>query len=699
MIRRNTLVVMAVMLILPQIWANRITVDQAKTVAHNFYFERFNHSRQLDYADVFVADTYTLKMESQNVIYFINFIESGWIAVSASDAVIPVIAYSFEGSYSPLNPPSNFLSWISQYQKQISFVITQNKQPTPEAKELWSHYLTNVPHGLSLYKAGRNVELLLTTTWNQGLYYNEMCPADPDGPGGHCYAGCVPTAMGQVCNYFRFPRTGTGSYSYQCPPYGELSADFGSSNYDWDEMPVNVSKNSFATAQILYHLGVSCDLVYGPNGSGMYNHKAAYALRTYFKYSPETRYVYRDSTNLNWDSLLISHLDRKIPMYYAGWSVPNVNGHAFVCDGYQDSNYFHFNWGWSGSYDGYFYTDNLSPGGSNFNLAQEVIINCFPDTINYQYPVYCQGTDTIRSIAGTIDDGSGPVYNYEDNLDCSWLISPADSVNFITLEFLKFDTRENDTLFIYDGNSDNTPLLGSFSGTNVPSNITSSSDELFIKFSTDTENTAGGWLISYSSNIPQYCSNLVIIEPTDTISDGSGPANYHNLTMCLWMIQPEAGLDITLSFLEFSTEEDHDFVVIYDGTDKIGEFSGSGLPADLTAYNGTMTVVFSTNSSITDAGWEAYYTTSPVNTREIDIIDQVKVFPNPANNSLNIELPETVALADVCLYDLYGREVIKSEGVNCKLLTVNTSELSEGIYLIKISLEDHTISKKVIIRP
>ena len=39
--------------------------------------------------------------------------------------------------------------------------------------------------------------------------------------------------------------------------------------------------------------------------------------------------------NLDWDSLLVDHLDKKIPLYYAGWSVPNVNGHAFVCDGYQ----------------------------------------------------------------------------------------------------------------------------------------------------------------------------------------------------------------------------------------------------------------------------------------------------------------------------------------------------------------------------
>lgn len=689
---------MVVMLILPQIWANRISVDQIKTVANNFYFERNNISQQLDYSQNFIADMFALNIESEEVIYIVNFERGGWVAVSASDAVIPIIAYSFEGYCSQQNVPDNFSSWISQYEKQIYWAITQDYKPTTKSQKLWSHYLSGDPEAFSIYGITDYVEPLITSSWDQGLYYNEMCPADPGGPGGHCFVGCVPTTMGQLCNYFRFPQTGTGSYSYECPPYGELSADFGNSNYDWNQMPSNVSTNSLATAQILYHLGVSCDLVYGPDGSGMYNHKAAYALRTHFKYSPETQYVYRDSTSLNWDSLLVSHLDRKMPMYYAGWSVPNIYGHAFVCDGYQESSYFHFNWGWSGSYDGYFYTDNLTPGGSNFNLAQEVIINCFPDTVNYQYPSYCQGADTVNSVSGTIDDGSGPIYNYQNNLNCSWLISPADSVNFIILEFLKFDTPENDTLFIYDGNSDNAQLLGAYSGISVPTSLTSSGDEVFIKFKTDNENTAGGWLIGYSSDIPLYCSNSMLTEPVGTISDGSGPANYHNLTTCLWMIQPGSGLDIILSFSEFSTEEDFDYVSVFDGTDKIGEFSGNELPPTLTATSGIMTVVFATNSSITESGWEAHYTTSPVGTNEIIKKDQVLVFPNPATNILNIEFADISATFQIILYDVYGKKVMKSQGINSKSMKLQTNEIPDGIYIIEIINNNQKVIEKVIIR-
>ena len=119
--------------------------------------------------------------------------------------------------------------------------------------------------------------------------------------------------------------------------------------------------------------------------------------------------------------------------------------------------------------------------------------------------------------------------------------------------------------------------------------------------------------------------------PSDTLADGSGPANYQNLTTCLWLIKPDAGLDITLNFLEFNTEQDFDILKIYDGNEQIGEFSGSQLPPSLTASSGLMSIFFTTNLSVTEAGWKAYYTTSTVNIKDISIRKQINIFPNPAN--------------------------------------------------------------------
>lgn len=676
--------------------AGEITIQQAKKVANSFYFERNSNIKTLDFKDNFIEKTYPVSISTQTVMYFINFIDGGWVAISGYDATIPIIAYSISGNYNSDFQPDNFKAWVSQYKSQIYEAINSNVLPSKETLASWSHYLYGTSDELSRYKQGRSVEPMIVSTWDQGLYYNEMCPPDA-GPGGHCLTGCVPTCMGQIANYFRWPQTGVGSYSYDGGIYGTLSANFGESYYNYNEMPASAIENSLAMAQLIYHLGVSCDIVYGPSSSGMYNHKAAYSLRTYFKYSPETQYLYRDSTNLNWDSVIIAHLDQKIPMYYAGWSVPNINGHAFVCDGYQNDNYFHFNWGWSGSNDGYFYTGNLNPGGNNFNLAQELIINCFPDTVAYTYPLYCSGSDTLRSNIGTIGDGSGPIYNYTENQECSWLISPVDSVEFITISFYNFETDVNDTLFIYDGSSDNSSMLGAFSGSAVPEDIISSGDELFVKFKSDNQGVAQGWLFGYSSEKPVFCSNNVIIEPTGNISDGSGPANYQNLTTCIWMIQPTSSEEIELSFTEFSTEYNHDFVSVYDGSDKIGEFSGNELPPPQIATSGMMTIVFSTNSSNTENGWQAYFSTGTVGVDHTDGLSQVKLFPVPANNLLNIDCSNSSKITHIKIYNIMGKEVLSMSDSLNGIKNIDTSSLLDGVYLIDLSNAINKLTRKIVI--
>ena len=628
------------------IFAKKVEIPNAKRVAVNFYYERINQYYKTEYDNIKIKEVFIEKYDNEAVYYIFNIKEKGYVIVSANDVAYPVLAYSFNRAYQPDNQPPQFITWMKQYKAQIIYAINNNIKVTEKTIKAWEHLLSNDKNSLLILRDEKQVLPLITSIWDQGTYYNEMCPADPAGPGGHVWAGCVATAMCQVMYYFRFPITGTGSYTYYHPVYGMLSANFGNTTYKWNNMVNYLNESNLSVAELLYHCGVSVDMDYGPNGSGMWNHKAAYSLKTYFNYLLKTEYVFRDSTNLNWDSLLITHLDKKIPMYYAGWSVPNVNGHAFVCDGYQKGNYYHFNWGWSGSYDGYFYLDNLTPGGHNFNLAQELIINCFPDTINFNYPYYCKGIDTLKSKSGTIDDGSGPVYNYQNHTHCSWLISPQtaqDSVTNIILNFDRFETEDlNDILTVYDGETTAAPVLGVFSGSNLPKPITSTANKIFIKFFSNDKTTATGWLLSYTSTIPVWCNGLTnLTAVTDTFSDGSGSFNYYNGTTCMWNITPEAAITITLNFTEFNTEEDKDLVKIYNAANNqllatySGNYSPSNLPEPVTSPSGKMFVTFCSNNYITAPGWEAYYT---ISTTDIDnknnVLYDLNIFPNPANNLL-----------------------------------------------------------------
>ncbi|MCF8387870.1 MAG: C10 family peptidase [Bacteroidales bacterium] len=676
--------------------AQLINSEMAAHIAKNFFYERINAGNQRNYQDIRIDEEHSIYESGIAVLYIFNFEKGGYAIISGHQSARPVLGFSLHGKYSDLDVPPQMQGYLQHLSSQI---YENYLQDAPlQAAEEWNRLMSIDQNRLEIFN-GRSVEPMLFTTWNQDIYYNEMCPPDPSGPGGHCYSGCVATAMGQVINYFRWPLSGTGSYSYECPPYGTLSVGFSEAEYTWNEMPLELNGSNMPVAEILYHLGVSVDMVYGPNGSGMYNHKAAYSLRTYFKYSPETEYVYRDSTSMDWDSLLLSHLDRNMPMYYAGWSVPNVNGHAFVCDGYQEPGYYHFNWGWGGSYDGYFYTDDLTPGGSYFNDAQEVIINAFPDTASYTYPYYGAGLDTLTTYHGTLDDGSGPVYDYQDNFYHQWLIKPADSVEFITIDFLKFETAAADILTVYDGEDSLSPVLGTYSGNELPDQIVSTGDALMLSFLSNADTTAPGWLLSYFSEIPVYCSGLSTMNlPVDTFSDGSGPAVYHNMTNCLWRIQPEGNTEITLHFLEFSTEAENDVLKVYDGTDLLAELSGDELPEDLTAYSGSMFLTFSTNATIREQGWKAYYESDALGLEEFKRGSEILIYPNPANETLWIHPVSDQDQINILMYSMDGKLLKQEQLHGSTEYPIKLSGLEAGIYFIHILTDEGQFVKKLVKR-
>ncbi len=685
--------------------AGEIDKTTAEKVAKNFFYERINQFSATDYDAVKTSEVIQLTIEGEPMLFAVNMSNAGYVLVSSHDKVRPVAGYSLTGRFTGEGLPPQLAELIEIYKLQVNEAVESNAYTNEEIANMWEHLLTDNPDNLKPLKAEKALEPMLTTSWDQGQYYNEMCPADGGGPGGHCYAGCVATALGQVVNYFRWPETGTGSYTYDCPPYGTLTADFGNTTYEWDEMATSLNKSNLAVALLLHHLGIGCDMVYGPDGSGMYNHRAAYVLRTFFKYSPETVYVYRDSTSMDWDSLIIAHLDRSIPMYYAGWSVPNLYGHAFVLDGYQDGNYYHFNWGWSGSYDGYFYTENLNPGGSNFNLAQELIINAYPDTISYSYPYYCQGENILDGTDGTIDDGSGPVNDYMPDASCSWLIAPEDSVNNITLQFLGFNTASGDILNVYDGETTSAPLLGSFQGTELPGEITSTGEKMLITFISDASGNAPGWLLSYEAEIPVYCNGMTnMFEQSGTFSDGSGPQDYHNGSTCLWMINPPGASELTLSFNSFHTEEEFDVVKIYNpvNSELLAEYSGDIIADPVTSPSGQMFITFSTNYTITAPGWEVEYVTDLVNVEENLLETSVEIFPNPATDHVSVSfLSENIELLDISVSEMNGKLVhslTTQVNVGRNMINMNLGGLETGIYLVKLTSTGQAVYKKLILK-
>ena len=150
-----------------------------------------------------------------------------------------------------------------------------------------------------------------------------------------------------------------------------------------------------AVATLSYHCGVAVNMIYTPEGSSAWTIGTAYpyypsaesALKEYFNYSQSLYGAYMQYyTNAQWISMLKNDLDQQHPIIYAGTDQNGQGGHCFICDGYDNSNNFHFNWGWEGSYDGYYALNNLTPysggiGGGNYDYSyfQQAIFGAVPN--------------------------------------------------------------------------------------------------------------------------------------------------------------------------------------------------------------------------------------------------------------------------------------------------------------------------------
>lgn len=78
---------------------------------------------------------------------------------------------------------------------------------------------------------------------------------------------------------------------------------------------------------------------------------------------------------------------------------------------------------------------------------------------------------------------------------------------------------------------------------------------------------------------------------------------------------------------------------------------------------------------------------------------EISIYPNPANEVLNIESNMSLVKSNIIVTDLLGKEIIDIDLklVNLNSLQINTSNLSKGIYLVSIINENNSKSTHKIV--
>ena len=285
-------------------------------------------------------------------VYVINLgNDQGFVVVSGEDgAVSEVLGYCDHGSFAYDKAPVQLLDLLNEYSDGIDHLRTNPAMAKSQSAQRASGATASSSY--PSYLGEVVVAPLLTTKWNQWNPYNILVP---DG----CYTGCVPTAVAQVMNYWKWPKQNTGQMFVGWSETGEMMyEDFPVHTYDWDNMIDDYERTASsweqqqAVAQLMADIGKAMGTQYGqPNGSPtVFN---SLPLSVTFGYQPDVVNV-NGNTALEVEETLKGELDLKRPVLYSGDPGDGSDGHVLVCDGYTKNDYFHFNYGWGGQNDGFY---------------------------------------------------------------------------------------------------------------------------------------------------------------------------------------------------------------------------------------------------------------------------------------------------------------------------------------------------------
>ncbi|XP_078143764.1 neuropilin-1a-like [Centroberyx gerrardi] len=216
---------------------------------------------------------------------------------------------------------------------------------------------------------------------------------------------------------------------------------------------------------------------------------------------------------------------------------------------------------------------------------------------------------------------------YPPSQQCVWVITAPEPGQKILINFNPhFDLEDRDCKYdyveVYNGGSEQSPMLGKFCGKIAPSPIISSGSQLLIKFVSDYETHGAGFSVRYEvfKTGPECSRNFTA--PRGVIKTPGFPEKYPNNLDCTFMIFAPKMSEIVVEFDSFDMEPDttpppgalcrYDWLEIWDGFPAvgphIGRYCGQTSPGRVISYTGILSMTITTDNAIAKEGFSANYT-------------------------------------------------------------------------------------------
>lgn len=407
-IMRQIFLFLSLVLCSMSLWSAERCVEDAAAIAEQFVMKRTPARKALsDQTSSPMRLVYTCarKTSPQAAFYVFNRGEKeGFVVVSGDDRTREIVMYADKGSFDANRINPNMQFWLNRLQEEVSS-LTDEDITSYEATEN-----TVTPIAPMLVVNGQEIQ------WHQWEPYNRLCPID-NLDTTRSATGCVATAMAQIMYKYRYPVKGVGTKTYlwgnpNVRAQSEyLTADFGNTTYDWDNMLPTYTEGQYtdqqatAVATLMYHLGVASEMVYGgvrAAGSATWGDILAKGVTEHLGYRI-AKYVTQYSqeeyelggltpsafsptefsvTTEQLGDYINADLEAGRPVLMGGETRSGSAGHEFVCDGRDENGLLHINWGWSGNGNCYCALTSLKPSTQwyVFSTNMDAIIGLEPNT-------------------------------------------------------------------------------------------------------------------------------------------------------------------------------------------------------------------------------------------------------------------------------------------------------------------------------
>lgn len=699
---------LACFMIVNALMAQSVTKKEADMVANRFVTEKYM-SMSKEPVQVYLQEV--IANENMNYLYRYDIGNLGFVIVSASKLAPPVLAYSLDQNFEMIPPVKDLFHY---YEQQIQFAESSKLLPTKSAKSLWDHYLA-AEFEPNLTKGDR-YNYLLTTHWNQNKFYNTYCPWDIQAGEYYDYRvpnGCVALACAQIMNYHHHPKSGHGISLYIPAGYPMQYVNFSEHTYNWDAMCNRPMSYANEIAKLAHHFGVAIQMGYTADGSGAATETARKQLYQTFDYDPGintfSRAIYDSSTIGNFVNLLKNEIDLKCPVYFAGCSESSC--HAYVVDGYDETDKLHINYGWGGASDGFYAIDNFVAGWTHYDYNAEAVIHILPyyTALNTE----CQGHKRLTASFGYVMDGSATIRPYKAGPDCSWMVAVPTATSY-TFSFDRLDLNPNvDFLTIYNGPTVESGVKAVYTGTNVPEEeITVTADSVLITFTTngngpETNTDYYGFLLSYQTQLEApTCTNALIHDWTMAITDGSSEGeDYHPETNCTWSVSLNYISGFSISFPKFDLGYG-DFVDVYDNTTmpptlyKRFDIYNPPTGTELVNFSKMRVNFVSDNWDQADGFELRYWALDGV--EDHSGIEDLRIYPNPVSDNMSVSFNLQESQVVNCkIMDATGKVVLAESfdaSLGDNLHTMNVSNLASGLYMVQMDTKSGKTIRKILVQ-